>query len=244
MTSGRRPMMWTPSIAQFLTFSGAHCARTSIPRACDEPSAANIACVARYDSVMTYPFSSVAGNSTTTNSTDLSSPAVQNASFVVFDGRGRKILGPDPSLEQIFSTTPGVIQEAPVYVPELNAIIFSTFTPEVFPQSIIYLNGTEPRLDTFYADPPVWGVNGGRYRNGKVYWAVAGSGVARSPNRTVNQAPGIYELDPITMKSSVLVNNYFGVPFNSPDDLVVDDDGDIFFTDPCKLSCLLHGMFA
>ncbi|GME31379.1 nucleoside-diphosphate-sugar epimerase [Neofusicoccum parvum] len=166
-------------------------------------------------------------NVITTNSSDAS-----DASFLVFDPRGRKILGADPSLEHMFSTTPGVIQEAPVYVPELNAIIFSTFTPDVYPQSIIYLNETEPRLETFYADPPVWGVNGGRYRDGKIYWAVAGSGDFRASNQTVGQTTGIYTLDPLTMKSTVLVNNYFGVPFNSPDDLVIDDRGDIFFTDP------------
>ncbi|KAL1631117.1 hypothetical protein SLS56_004505 [Neofusicoccum ribis] len=166
-------------------------------------------------------------NVTTTNSTDAS-----DTSFLVFDPRGRKILGVDPSLEHMFSTTPGVIQEAPVYVPELDAIIFSTFTPDVYPQSIIYLNETEPRLGTFYADPPVWGVNGGRYRDGKIYWAVAGSGDFRASNQTVGQTTGIYTLDPLTMKSTVLVNNYFGVPFNSPDDLVIDDRGDIFFTDP------------
>ncbi|KAK0647804.1 Gluconolactonase [Lasiodiplodia hormozganensis] len=182
---------------------------------------------------MEYPFSETTGESTAANSTDLLSPAVQNASFVVFDPRGREILGDAPSLEHIFSTTPNVIQEAPVYVPELNAIIFSTFSPDVYPQSIIYLNETKPRLETFYADPPVWGVNGGRYRDGKVYWAVAGSGEARGPNnKTVGQAPGIYEVDPITRKSSVLVNNYFGVQFNSPDDLVIDNNGDIYFTDP------------
>lgn len=234
VTATAPPMMWTPFVCQFLILSGAYATRTYIARTCDEPAAANIACVARYDSVMDYPFSSLAGPSTTTNSSDLSSPAVQNASFIVFDARGREILGSAPSLEQVFSTTPGVIQEAPVYVPELNAIIFSTFSPDVFPQSIIYLNGTKPRLDTFYANPPVWGVNGGRYRDGKIYWAVAGSGDARAPNQTVGQAPGIYQLDPVTKKSSVLLNNYFGVQFNSPDDLVIDDAGDIFFTDPCK----------
>lgn len=229
--------MWATLVFQLSLLSGVYATRTSIPRACNEATNASIACVARYDSVMEYPFSETAGESTAANSSDLLSPAVQNASFVVFDPRGREILGSSPTLEHIFSTTPNVIQEAPVYAPELNAIIFSTFSPDVYPQSIIYLNETKPRLETFYADPPVWGVNGGRYRDGKVYWAVAGSGEARGPNnKTVGQAPGIYELDPITKKSSVLVNNYFGVQFNSPDDLVIDNNGDIYFTDPCKPS--------
>jgi gluconolactonase len=48
---------------------------------------------------------------------------------------------------------------------------------------------------------------------------------------TVDQAPGIYELDPYTGKVRTLLNNYYGQQLSSPNDLFIDSRGDIFFTD-------------
>lgn len=117
----------------------------------------------------------------------------------------------------------------------MDAIIFSVFNPETIPQRIIHLSSTVPTLSAFEPSPAVWGVNGGRYHDGTIYWAVAGEGKFQySDNETVVQAPGIYALDPQTMKTRPLLNNYYGAKLNSPDDVTIDEDGDIFFTDPCQ----------
>ncbi|KAJ4353367.1 uncharacterized protein N0V89_005096 [Didymosphaeria variabile] len=157
---------------------------------------------------------------------------VRDASFVVFDeARGVKILGQSPTLEKMFIVD-DVIHEAPIYIPELNAIIASPLDPNTLSQIIIHLNATPPTKSQFTPSPPVYGVNGGRYFNGTVYWAVAGGSVTLNSSTTIKQAPGIYTLDPITRKTKPILNNYFGQRFTSPDDLVIDSSGDIFFTDP------------
>jgi gluconolactonase len=52
---------------------------------------------------------------------------------------------------------------------------------------------------------------------------------------TVNACPsaesGIYSIDPATLATKAVVNNFIGHHFNSPNDLALTDDG-IWFTDP------------
>ncbi|KAL1607842.1 hypothetical protein SLS60_002780 [Paraconiothyrium brasiliense] len=144
--------------------------------------------------------------------------------------QGVKILGQSPTLETMF-VVENVVHEAPIYVPELNAIIASPLDPNTLSQIIIHLDPTPPKISDFTPDPPIYAVNGGRYFKGTVYWAVAGGSVTLNSTR-IEQAPGIYTLDPITRKTKAILNNYFGQRFNSPDDLVIDSSGDIFFTDP------------
>ncbi|GME33044.1 nucleoside-diphosphate-sugar epimerase [Neofusicoccum parvum] len=210
-----------------------------LARLCENITTPNVVCINDHASVLALPFSRDDGNTASvadfadTNATDHSFQLVRNSTFIVYDSRALDILGDTPSVEFVFEVAADKIHEAPVYVPELDAIIFSVFSPDVYPQSIIYLNHTNPRLETFYSSPPVWGINGGRYYNGKVYWAVAGDGSFPGPNNeTVEQAPGIYTFDPTNFKSEALLNNYYGSKFNSPDDLVIDGNGDVFFTDP------------
>ena len=91
--------------------------------------------------------------------------------FVVFDQeRGLDILGSHPKLERIFDTRNDSIHEAPVYVPGLNAIIFSQPHQGVFQQKIINLNGTEPTISNYTTSPPVYAVNGGKFYKGKIYY--------------------------------------------------------------------------
>jgi gluconolactonase len=45
--------------------------------------------------------------------------------------------------------------------------------------------------------------------------------------------PGYIErVDLKNLNSSIVADNWFGVPFNSPNDVVVKSDGSIWFTDP------------
>ena len=80
--------------------------------------------------------------------------------------------------------------------------------------------------------------NGGYAFNNKVYFAGDG-------NATVS--PAIYEIDPATGETSIIINNYFGLPFNGPNDMVwVKNQGPkkdqtfMFFTDD-PLSSLYDG---
>uniref|UniRef100_A0A7I4CSZ5 SMP-30/Gluconolactonase/LRE-like region domain-containing protein n=1 Tax=Physcomitrium patens TaxID=3218 RepID=A0A7I4CSZ5_PHYPA len=49
---------------------------------------------------------------------------------------------------------------------------------------------------------------------------------------SLNQGGFIQRINLKTMKNTVVADNWFGVPFNSPNDAVVKRDGSIWFTDP------------
>jgi hypothetical protein len=155
---------------------------------------------------------------------------IQAADFVVFDVvRGAEILGSHPSYELVSSLTPAV-HEAPVYVAELNKLFFSVLgtKEESLKHFQIDLNVEPVVITSFTPSPPVLGINGGTFHNGLVYWAVNGGG---NFNGQVFR-PGIYTYDPSTNMVETLLNNYYGTYFNSPDDLTIDRDGNIYFTDP------------
>ncbi|KAK3109629.1 hypothetical protein LTR53_016905, partial [Teratosphaeriaceae sp. CCFEE 6253] len=208
-------------------------------------NATNVACVNRYAAVLPYPFERASASNgsepandtfvATSVPTDPSFATLQNASFVVFDqSRGLKILGASPKVEKVFDAPPNdSIHEAPVYSPELNAIIYSLPHQGIYQQQIINFNATAPILSNFTTDPPVYAVNGGKYYQGKIYWAVEASFSFPSPTNgsLIQQAPGIYMLDPLTREVTTLVNNYYGQKLNSPNDLFIDARGDLWFTD-------------
>ena len=204
----------------------------------------SVACVNNYASVLPYPFArATASNGSdpendtfvdTSVGSDDSFAQLADATFVVFDReRGLDILGPAPQLEHVFDTRNDSIHEAPVYVPGLNAIIFSQPHQGVYQQKIINLNGSTPIIDNYTTTPPVYAVNGGKYYKGKIYWASEASFSFPSPadGSAINQTPGIYELDPSTGNVKTLLNNYYGQQLSSPNDLIIDSRGDIYFTD-------------
>jgi sugar lactone lactonase YvrE len=209
-------------------------------RCLQAPTLQNVACVNKYAAVMPLPFSrstSLQGTYnpldrfSNTSVPDSSFSLIRSSSFIVFDeARGISILGSSPTLENIFDID-AVVHEGPVYVPELNSIIVSALDQSILAQLLINLNTTPPTMSPFQPDPPVYGVNGGHYFNGTVYWAVAGGNVTLNGTNIV-QAPGIYTLNPLTRKVQPILNNYFGQLFNGPDDLAIASNGDIFFTDP------------
>ena len=66
-----------------------------------------------------------------------------------------------------------------------------------------------------------------------MYWASEAGTTFLNPNGsgTTTQAPGIYLLDPYTNTTQPILNNYFGIQFNSLNDLFIDDKGGVWFTD-------------
>lgn len=198
----------------------------------------SVVCINKYAAVIPYPFERPVyrggpkdpGDTFPSTSVpkDPSFALTKNASFIVFDEkRGLEILGANPTYEFIFKLKP-FVHEAPVYIPSQNKIIFSEFGYGAVPQLVVDLSTTPPSLSEFTPDPPVYGINGGTYYKGLVYWLVSGS--KPFGNGTL-QEPGIVVLDPKTNKVSTLLNNYFGTYFNSPNDITIDRHGDIFFTD-------------
>ena len=108
--------------------------------------------------------------------------------------------------------------------------------PGNLPQHVIDLNQNPPALrDNYIPDPPIFAPVGAAYHRGLIYFTAAGSTDNTTLGGGTIQRAGIKTLDPITNKSTTLLNNYFGIPFTGPDDLIVHPvTGDVWFTETCK----------
>ncbi|MCJ1470600.1 hypothetical protein MMC07_009246 [Pseudocyphellaria aurata] len=205
---------------------------------CNATSLPNVLCLNNYTAVMPYHFSRNVSNATymsvfgsTSVPNDTTFDQVNKTDFLVFDRkRGLDLLGPSPSYKFVFVVNKSV-HEAPVYVASQNKLYFSQLAPPpgYLPQLVIDLNPTDPTLSPYLSDPPVYAPNGGTFHDGKIYWGASGG------NNSIGgteQRSGIRTLDPLTNKSTTLLNNYFGFYFNTVNDLVVSKNGDVWFTDP------------
>ncbi|KAG8758586.1 hypothetical protein FRC11_003420 [Ceratobasidium sp. 423] len=153
------------------------------------------------------------------------------------------IVGPDAKLEVIAEERTAQFHEAGVYIHETNEVFFtSNKMNRPYPKgpygnfSKIRPDGQgsykweilNPSSDLFVLP------NGGTTYNGKVLMAIQGY--------KLDVPSSLVIVDPKTLHTEVLVNNYFGRPFNSLNDVVVLmrpdrkptklEDQWIFFTDP------------
>lgn len=194
-------------------------------------------CLKKHAAKLPYPFYREPLNGTYANTlgdtevpSDESWGLVADADFVLFDEqRGREVLGEYPSVEFMFELSP-YLHESPVFIPGLNKIFFSELSPTI-EQFAVDLNSTPPTLSKFTADPPIYVPNGAFYHEGKIYYSVAGSNatVAGGPE----QRPGLVLLDPWSLKTTTILDNYFGYAFTDCDDVIVDPvTGFVWFTVP------------
>lgn len=86
----------------------------------------------------------------------------------------------------------------------------------------VNLNGSTPVTEKVYPTPQLTVGNGAYYHKGYVYWAQEG-------NYTV--PGGIVRMDPLTLETEVVLNNWLGHRFNSPNDVVITRDSVAYFTD-------------
>jgi sugar lactone lactonase YvrE len=78
-----------------------------------------------------------------------------------------------------------------------------------------------PKTRNITTNPPLWNINGGTYHKGRVYVVTNGS-----PTRA------IYTIDPLTGATLPVLNNFRGSHLNSPNDIIIDSESNIWFTDP------------
>jgi gluconolactonase len=123
-------------------------------------------------------------------------------------------------LERLF-TLPEGTHEAPNFLPKQNKVFVSNFNYTY--EYLIDLNSEPPVLQNLITTPELQSVNGGFLYQGKL---IVGTDGYRN-----STPPGLYIYDPATNTSEVLLNNFRGLKFNTPDDLVVDHLGQVWFVD-------------
>jgi gluconolactonase len=158
---------------------------------------------------------------------------IANAQFIAFDEKFFALIGPKPRLDNMFNLSFS-LREAPAYIPSTNTLFISDIGADR--QMRINLTEEEPTLEWLDLDPPLVAINGAAYSpNDHLIYATV------MPSEGISA--GIYAIDPDTLKTHVVLNNYYGHHFNSPNDLVVDGDS-LWFTDPPYAALLGNGSAA
>jgi gluconolactonase len=134
--------------------------------------------------------------------------------FIVYDDEFASLLAPNASLELIYQDPDGqpIAHEMGIWVWDHNQVWMGSST--VDNSSYVYILDLSTNNVTLFQSTngvPVLNPNGGSYHEGKVY--IAGDGNATYP-------PSIYAVDPVTHEVEVVVNSYFGLRLNGPNDLV------------------------
>jgi sugar lactone lactonase YvrE len=146
--------------------------------------------------------------------------------FVIYSEEFRAVLGDAPRLEELVATD---AHEGPVYVAALDALFFTTVPRAVdvplqgFKEvSIGRLEVAARTLSTLRAASNL--ANGMTLdREGRLLVCEQGTKTRRAR---------ISRIDLDTNAETTVVDEWFGLTFNSPNDLVVKSDGTVWFTDP------------
>lgn len=139
----------------------------------------------------------------------------QSTAFISYSAEFDEILGSSPTVELIANSSKPFAFEGGIWVPELNQIWMTAFLdPPLGYLSILDLNTSrvfQPQLTGPAASIPV-NPNGGYYFNGLVYLTSFG-------NETTS--PAIVSIDPYTYETKEVINSFYGLPLNGPDDVTL-----------------------
>ncbi|KAI6839092.1 calcium-dependent phosphotriesterase [Hortaea werneckii] len=173
-------------------------------------------------------------NGTTTSNSSINSLLQQanEAPFIAYDDSFLDIIGDELRPKLIDNRMTLFAYEAGVWIPELNEVWFtsSTYQASTIPGYITVLDLSTNTLHKLNGtSKPIINPNGAYYFDGKVWIATYPS----CTNETYNG--GIVSVGPKTLEVETVLNSYFGLPFNFPDDVVWMTQGNdryLFFTDP------------
>ncbi|CZR68619.1 related to lactonohydrolase [Phialocephala subalpina] len=192
-----------------------------------------IVCINGYGAVLPFPFNrSDGGEKSTygdTNATNVPGfDKINDYHFVSFDDKFKRLLGGDATYEFMFTVadvthevnTPNCTQ-GPVWIKDRNWILFTQVAE--YWQYRIDLNYHPPTLQQYSASPPIYSADGGSFHEGLAYFVSPGGG---------GQVPSVVTYNASSNEATTILNNYRGVAFNGLDDIVVDPNGNVFFTDP------------
>ena len=156
-------------------------------------------------------------------------PRVQGP-FVIYTEEFLDVLGEDPRLEELVKTD---AHEGPVYVRDQDALFFTTVPrtigvplPGWKEVSIRRFDVASGGLSTLRETSNM--ANGMTLdREGRLLVCEQGTKTARARISRIDLS-----IDPHNDEQETLVDEWFGLTFNSPNDIVVKSDGTVWFTDP------------
>ncbi|KAL2839388.1 hypothetical protein BJY01DRAFT_250485 [Aspergillus pseudoustus] len=180
--------------------------------------------------------SSLAGNFVDTTNVEPAIATVLTSAaespFISYDVEFDCILGPSPSIHLLAGPVDrDFALEGGIYVKETNSVWFTGIGPGEEGHVVRALNLSDNTIYRPVNDSLILRPNGGTYYQGKIYIAFWG-------NRTVTG--GVLAINAHTGETETVVNNYFGLPFNSPNDVAWAERTDprsgkrrraMFFTD-------------
>ncbi|MCJ1450895.1 hypothetical protein MMC28_001229 [Mycoblastus sanguinarius] len=152
--------------------------------------------------------------------------AAKSTPFVSYCPKFLSLLGPSPQLTLAAQQSDPFASEGGIWVPARNEVWFTSSGTVGTPVYISVLNLATNAVTVPNLSPPIVNPNGGYFFNGLVYFATLGN---------ASVASGITSIDPDTNQTSTVLNSFFGLPFNGPDDAVVVNKGGkeyLFFSDP------------
>lgn len=159
-----------------------------------------------------------------------------SAQFVAHDERFRHLLGDSPKLELLVEKDYPFAHEAGVYIQDTNELFITSNrfgdkpdTPSHLQRvqiTKVIINDDDPSkivCEEIDSSAVPMGNGGVNYKNGVLF---CGQGYLDKPG-------GLYEMSataPYNVR--LLISDFYGRDFNSPNDVIVHEDGSIWFTDP------------
>jgi len=146
--------------------------------------------------------------------------------FITYAPEFRDVIGPDPQ----YATIPNVnAHEGPVYVREWGALLFTT-TPvttniPAFGDRNVAIGRLDVASGAVSTLRPVSNMGNGMTLDREGRLVICEQGTLTTPDR-------IARMDLATGAIDTVVENWFVLSFNSPNDVVVKRDGTVWFTDP------------
>ncbi|KAF9728827.1 hypothetical protein PMIN06_002484 [Paraphaeosphaeria minitans] len=158
----------------------------------------------------------------------------QNSNIQVYSNEFNEILGNAPQLTVALSEDLPLFHEACVFVPRLDAVFVTSnqFVPPGQDGKTIVIsklsrdgNGLWRREEIDAPNIP--------FANGGINYKCFGDGVLFCVQGSLTRDGGLMHMSAEPpFDTRIIVDNYRGYPFNSPNDVVVHSDGSIWFTDP------------
>ncbi|CAK1361860.1 uncharacterized protein RHO25_004581 [Cercospora beticola] len=145
---------------------------------------------------------------------------IKAADFIAYDHDFFDVIGSKAKIEKIQTFPPDLkhVHEAPVYLPESNELLYSDTS---LTGLLFAINIDTHAVRQINLEPALQNVNGGTRHKGRVYVTTNGGSVR-----------GIFEVNVTTGRAEAIVNHYRGRHLNSPNDLIFDSKGNMYFTDP------------